>query len=349
MVILSRNFYRFALPLVLFALYQSCSSSFNPSAPYKNITVVYGILSLSDSINYVKIEKAFLSESNGNAYTEAQVADSIYYPAGEITAVLEAYNNGTLVNSIPLTRADADTSGQPKQGGIFVSSPNIVYETKTPLNETYTYELVITNTKTGKTTTAQTYIVNSFYVFEPNSTSQIYFIPDTGVYYDAQWESAANAALYQLVVHFHYKEINMNNTSEYTYDTLTWTFPSFTPPGQNMITQDVPEKGFYTFLASLIPVNSSVERQALSFDFWVYAGGSAFYTYQQVSIANSTSLVYGQTNPTYTDISNGIGLFSSTNLEQMNNVGINSKMVDSIAYSPITKKLNFLNSEGVLP
>jgi hypothetical protein len=333
--------------LIALTLYSSCSTSFNPAAPYKNITVVYGLLSLSDSVHYIKIEKAYLSENGGNPYTEAQVADSLYYPAGTITAVLEDYSNGTLVNSIPLK----DTIGPAKQPGIFAANPNIVYEVprNVTLNGNDTYELVITNNKTGAVSSAQTTLVNNFYVTNPYSGNSVNFNPNHGNYFIASWQNAANAALYQLVVRFHYKEMNINDTAlNPVYDTLTWTFPSFAGNGSTNVNQDITGQSFYTFIASLVPVNPNVERRALSFDFLIYAGGSAFYTYQQVSIANSTSLVYGQTNPTYTNISNGEGLFSSTYLNAENGLVVATMTEDSLACSSYTANLNFLNSKKQL-
>lgn len=233
-----------SIVLIALALYTSCSSNFNPAAPYKNITVVYGLLSLSDSVHYIKIEKAFLSENGGNAYTEAQVGDSIYYLPGVITATLEDNNNGTIT---ALSRVDADTLGQKKQSGIFTSNPNIVFELpKTAtLNENDTYELVITNNKTGQVTTAQTVLVNSFSIEYPYNGYPVDFYTQSGDYFDAQWQNAANAALYQMVIRFHYKEMNIADTSlNPVYDTLIWTFPSFASSGQTYVYQTIPGPEF---------------------------------------------------------------------------------------------------------
>jgi hypothetical protein len=338
-----------SIVLIALALYSSCSTSFNPAAPYKNITVVYGLLSLSDSVHYIKIEKAFLSENGGNAYTEAQVADSIYYPAGTISAVLDDYSNGILVNTIPLK----DTMGPGKQTGVFANTPNIVYELPrtTTLNPNDNYELIVTNNKTGAVTSAQTTLVNSFYVTNPTpgAGGSVNFNPTLGSLFIASWQNAVNAALYQLVVRFRYKEMNTSDTSlNPVYDTLTWTFPPFAGSGSTNVYQDITGQSFYTFVKSLVPVNPNVERRAVSFDFLIYAGGNAFYTYQQVSIANSTSLVYGQTNPTYTNVSNGLGLFSSTYLNAENNLAVAGMTMDSLACSSYTSNLNFLNSKNKL-
>lgn len=55
----------------------SCTNELDVTAPYKDTTIVYGLLSPNDSVQYIKIYKAFLGD--GNAYTFAQVADSFYF------------------------------------------------------------------------------------------------------------------------------------------------------------------------------------------------------------------------------------------------------------------------------
>jgi hypothetical protein len=337
-----------ALLLIAFALYQSCTSSFNPAAPYKNITIVYGLLSIRDTVHYIKIEKAFLSENGGNAYTEAAVADSLYYPVETVNASLEAINNGNIVSTLPLTRADGATLGVNKDTGIFATNPNIVYYTKSQLNPAYTYELVINNTKTGQTNTSQTSIVDSFLITNPNTSIPIDFNPQQ--YFDASWQPTPNAELYQLVIFFYYREINIANPADSTLNYATWTFPTqvypYTSGSNSYVYQIIPGANFYDFAASFIPVNPLVKRRALSFDFWFYAGGPQLYTYQLVSVANSTSLVEGIINPTYTNINNGYGLFSSTYLEEENGLGVAAVTRDSLAHSKITKQLQFMDQYG---
>jgi hypothetical protein len=348
MVIVSRNFYRIAPALILFILYQSCSSSFNPAAPYKSYTSVYGLLNLKDTTQYIKIERTYLSETSGNAFTEAQVADSIYYPAGILNASLEAFNNGTLVNTIPLHRINGDSIGLNKDTGVFVTNPNIVYYTKTPMNAAYSYELVINNNKTGQITTSQQVnLIDSFTITNPRPSDKIELTTSSTDYFTTSWFPSPNAELYQLIVRFYYSEINIANNSDSTVKYITWTFPTVTYfPGSITMTQSFQESFFYTLATAEIPVNSMVLRRALYFDFLIYAGGTQLYTYQLYSIANSTSLVEGVVNPYYTDISNGIGLFSSTYSEAENNLPAGGMTQDSLACSSITKQLNFLNSLG---
>ena len=80
--------------LILPAVFAACSTELEVSAPYKDITVVYGVLStratdgVSDETrHYVKINKAFLGE--GDALVYAQIPDSTEYDDPDFQAALE--------------------------------------------------------------------------------------------------------------------------------------------------------------------------------------------------------------------------------------------------------------------
>ena len=50
--------------LLLLSFITACETDFDVNAPYQDITIVYGILDIDDSISYVKINKAFLGEGD---------------------------------------------------------------------------------------------------------------------------------------------------------------------------------------------------------------------------------------------------------------------------------------------
>jgi hypothetical protein len=64
------------LPLFIFCA--ACSTDFELEAEWRDIPIVYGLLSFTDTAHYVRVEKAFLPEG-GDARDVAQIADSLYY------------------------------------------------------------------------------------------------------------------------------------------------------------------------------------------------------------------------------------------------------------------------------
>ena len=134
-----------------------CSTKFKIAAPYKNITVVWGLLDQADTAHYVRIEKAFLSNTL-SAITMAQVYDSSYYKA--LNVKIERINSfGGVFDTIHLYQVDLDNEGYPKQPGTFFTAPNYAYKFTNALDPNYTYRLIITNPATGEVDSAETPII----------------------------------------------------------------------------------------------------------------------------------------------------------------------------------------------
>ena len=60
--------------VITLAVFTSCDKDIEINDDYKDITIIYGLLDPTDSISYLRIEKAFLS--NGDIYQAAQIPDS---------------------------------------------------------------------------------------------------------------------------------------------------------------------------------------------------------------------------------------------------------------------------------
>jgi hypothetical protein len=111
---------------VLAILLSSCSNDFDLTAPWKDIPVVYAIISPADTAHYIRIEKAFLDPER-SALEIAKIADSLYYPENTISVFLQKKGTTTLY---PLTRVDGVKEGIVRDSGIFAQSPNWLYKIK---------------------------------------------------------------------------------------------------------------------------------------------------------------------------------------------------------------------------
>ena len=70
---------RLILLLCVFAFAMvSCDNELDTIEEYKDIPVVYGFISLSDTAQYIRIERAFV-DPNQSALDLAQNPDSLYY------------------------------------------------------------------------------------------------------------------------------------------------------------------------------------------------------------------------------------------------------------------------------
>ena len=171
----------------------ACNDELIINADYKDITIVYGLLNIDDSIHYIKISKAFLNKNN-DAIVIAQNPDSLYYK-DSLRVVLDEYKNGSLNRSIYLFK----TYSTDKDSGIFAWPGQYLYRTAvTKLDPDATYLLSITNMKTGKVIQSQSTLVNEFSTQRPINGGMVTFNPSTK--YDIIWYSGKNAYFYDLSI-----------------------------------------------------------------------------------------------------------------------------------------------------
>jgi hypothetical protein len=87
----------------------ACTNELVLTDTWRDIPVVYGILSTQDTAHYIRLEKAFL-DANKGALDVAKIADSLYYKNATVT--LEEVISG---RKIAFTRADATKEGYPRK------------------------------------------------------------------------------------------------------------------------------------------------------------------------------------------------------------------------------------------
>ena len=286
-----------------FILFNTCETDFNINADWKDITIVYGLLNQNDSVHYIKITKAFLGE--GNALVMAQNPDySNYGTSLEVRMeewTNEVYNKTFILDTTTITN---------KEPGTFYYPNQIVYKFNDILNEDCEYKLIIKNILTNKIITSNTNLVHNFSIEQPyyNPVNPLIGFTST-LPMTVKWNSAKNGRRYQLLIRFHYTEIN-NYTSDSTelyVDWLIGTEKSSKLDGGEKMSTEIVGEGFFEILQDEIPLNSDVTRKAGMVDFIFTVAGDDLNTYMEVN-EPSNSIV--QERPEYTNINNGIGIFS---------------------------------------
>ena len=308
----------FSLFLLITLGFISCETDIDVNADYKDITVVYAAIDPQDSAHYVKINKAFLGETSALDLAADQA--NFNYPDGELSVVMEEYDGDNLVNTYPLTRTVNEI---PKDPGIFDNSANVLYKFINPsINRNNTYKLKIYNNTLGKDITAQTEIVEGTTVSDPvNTAGKFQFwigAVGTGDFNDKTISvtTGADVGRVQTSLVFNYiehyttasglapveKSVVMplgetRTTTSLGGESLEWIMKG--EAFFSNIVKNVPDP-------ATIPFFSHRELNNISLEFSV--AGTELDTYMEVS-APSTSV--NQDKPTYTNIDNGIGIFSS--------------------------------------
>ncbi|HUM46056.1 MAG TPA: hypothetical protein PLD84_03945 [Chitinophagales bacterium] len=336
---------RFLLAATLVSTFlYSCKTDFDVTSDWEDIAIVYGLLDPTDTAQYIKINKAFLDKSV-SALVIAQNPDSLYYQ--NITVQLQQFQNSVLKKTIDLVKVDGNLEGFVKDTGIFANSPNFLYKTAELLDQNSSYHLLITESDNGKVISAVTEIINDFAVLRPTSSQKVNFFP--GDNYNGQFVSAKDGKIYGLIVRFNYREVNSADPSIFTDKYIDWEIftnkRSNTTAGGQTMDYDISGDGFYSFVNSQLQDDATIYRQALDFDFMFSVGGETLDTYNQVAIAQQ-GLTSGNIQPEYTNVENGLGLFSSRFYKTIFNVPIDDHTIDTLACSEVTRHLRFENTEG---
>lgn len=296
-------------------LLASCSEDFIVGAPYKPVTVVYGLLNVGDPANYIRIQKAFLDE-NKSALDLAKIADSSYYDSLEVH--MRELSGTTILADEVLRRVDLANEGFPKAQGVFFNTPNYAYKTTRTLNPDYRYRVVIINRFTGETDSAETaMIANTQTKFRVDDFVFGFSVHFPSVYENSKFTLSVNvpdnAQIFEGIIRFHYVEKDAGaGTSKDTF--VDWSFASTQRiEGRPSVVLAVPESNFFSFLGDAIPVaGQNVVRHIDTCEVFVWAGSQEFATYQQINGAQG-GLTADQIKPIYTNVkgANAYGLLAS--------------------------------------
>lgn len=332
---MKRSFYSFSIAILSFIfLVSSCETDFRTTAPYKDITVVYGLLDPMDSMQYIKINKAFLGEGNVMQYAMEEDSSEYAYPLD--VWVEEWTTSGDSVKSYYFDT----TTVYNKEPGQFYYPKQVLYKWQKPdkpyliqpilvqqginldtigyiyfwLNTDDIYKLKIRNPKTGKMITSETPLVTDFNITKPTPYSQnIKFVPDPVFPKEFAWEKAGNGELYNYEIRFNYRELKSGQDTTDKYITLAKS--SVTADlGSNTISVYYPDNNFFSACRNLIVYEDPQEEAKVkdrfsgTVDLIVSVAEQQFTLYLQVN-EPSTSIV--QEKPQYTNIDNGTGIFSS--------------------------------------
>lgn len=336
----------FLLTIGLVFILCSCANELVVNDEWRDNTIVYGLLNVKDSPNYVRINKAFLGETN--AIEMAAISDSINYQ--NINVFLEEWKNGNCQKTILLQK----TIEIQKDSGFFPTDNNVIYKINENLSAYSSYKLVIINLENGNEVTAETEMVGNFKIETPVLVYPIQF--EKLCFFDkmpveVKWRSAYYGRVYYVYINFYYTEILNGET---TLNSIKYplipvisdeSFISGWSPYAQLHTKIINTERFYKYIATSIESKKSVRRRFEYMNYEFVVGSDDFYSYLQVSEL-STGIV--QERPTYSNISNGVGLFTSRFNKTSEKKIMSGISIDSLSAGQYTKLLRFEDNNGVI-
>lgn len=332
-------------------LLSACSTDLDVIGDYKETMVVYGLLDQAQDTQYIKINKAFLGA--GNAFEYAQIKDSVQF-VNSLSVELKRFKNGVYMPpTIPLI-----PTNKPKDPGVFYSADqtNAIYsfsQADYPLFTDSEYELTIVNNDNGNTVKGKTSLITDISGFvTPTPAGTTFSFVIIGTYpnypFNVKWTSAKNARLYQVILRLNYRDYLVSGDS--TDKSVEYMLPLKKMEdinGGEDVLQEMAGRSFYQYIGNtLTDYSGLLKRKAKNVDLLLVAGADELSTFMDVN-EPSTGII--QERPEYTNITNGLGLFSARLNRAPVTRPLDNTSWDSLACGQFTKHLRFVNAVGTHP
>ena len=321
-------------------LFPTCDNELDLTTPWEDIPVVYGLLSIEDTVHYVRVEKAFL-DAETSALELATIADSIYY-GPEVTVSLRRESTG---QTFEMDRIDGATVGIPRAEGIFANTPNIIYALDAEVIDLQANEqvtLIIDRPGAGEATATTTMlgVVDKGANGPPAVAGNAVTFTENGVQTFSLRTTEA-ARVYETKMLIRVREF-VNGISQGD-KLIEWQLESqirADDNDQSSIFYDVDNNGFFSALSSGLEVDSDIERDIVELVYIIIGGSQELDDFLSISSAN-TGITSAQERPTFSNLEGGEGIFGSIYRFELGNIGVSNNTLFELRDNPITSGLNF--------
>lgn len=297
--------------LITAIMFTSCETEIKTNAEYQDMTIVYGLLEPNETDHYIKINKGFIGE--GNANDLAANASNYNYSEGEISVKIEEYTSSNVfVKSYSLQRTLNEI---PKDNGVFDNTSNVLYKfTEPSLNSNNIFKLSIYNSSLDKVISSETTIPKGAKISSASTTdfnTLNFFNGSSYTPENIKVKEGVNVGRIKASLVFSYMEVYTNGQ-----DSVEKSFKI--PMGEELAKLNDVDLEFYLagdvfFDAISNNVSANVPfldyRRLNSCKIELISAGVDMSTYMSVNAPSNTSSV------DFTNISNGLGLFSSRSIQ----------------------------------
>ncbi len=319
-----------------------CSTDLDIIAPYKNITVVYAVLSTNETTHFVKINKAFLGD--GDAFVYALEPDSSEYTNDQLQARVEELDNGNVVNSWTLN----DTLLTDRIPGTFYSPDQKLYTFNATLDPDRDYRVICE--VNGELITASTPIVNNFTVnaADANPNGQIGLRTSNGyTNWELNWNSGRDGRRYEVYYRFNYREVRGTDTTDKSITRLMGVRVTNDLDGNESMNASLLGENFYQGIGTLVQPDPTVDKRIyIGIDMYWYVASDEFHTY--LTLQNPLTGIVEE-RPDYTNVANGYGLVGSRYFKILENKKLNAESVLELVSGQYTGTLGFCSPYTTTP
>ncbi len=316
----------------------ACRDDFSLEAPYRDIPVVFAYLNDADDTHYVRVQRAFLGV-NGNAELAARVEDSLYYASEAATVTLQQGEQ-----TITLSRVNGEDFGQERPEGAFSNSPNILYRfTNSDLNLQPNAAVTLRVARPGlEDAVATTRMLGEIEIVQPNPMNPNITLENYRQFQNWRWNVSSNARVFDVRLLITVREFFLNDLSQNRDRVLEWVINDKLIPalGESRVVLQFRNELFWQFLGSNLEENPDVRRVIGRMDMVITGVGEEVEELIALQNAN-TGITSAQALPTYTNVDNGLGIFTGRTQTTLEGIGLDPRNLDTLRNGIYTRNLNF--------
>jgi len=366
------------ISLLSILLLSRCTTDVDLTAPYKDITVVYGLLDQTNDIQFLKINKAFLGDA---ALADmAAVRDSIEYDTDQfLSKRVEVWDGPVLVDTYELKDSIVEAiNSSPFYVEGITDPERVVYYFNPPTYfENHEYRVVIEIegkdpvigstelisssilpiTKPRSNVPGSTNAGQNIKLADPNSS-----INGNYPNYNFKWGAEQGARIYEPKLEFRYIEnvwTDENHTDLISSEEKTWLWDlgvvkTSNASGTDNLEKEINGEQFYIQLAQALEADPNITREVgvldtevaenhySVFNFILLIGDEDYNSFLEF---NEPVTSLAQERPQWSNVENGQGLFSSSLKQESINVKMNTTSVEELCAGQHTFMLNFCTKD----
>lgn len=321
---MKKLFLAFAALISVISLH-SCKEEVELVSNSVETAIVYGLLDQSDSIHFVKINRAFIGP--GNALEIAQIPDSNYFNT-VVAKIEEVTPSGIVARSWNLK----DTMITNKdQNGVFYAPEQKVYvmysksidnsssATNQPLNPDNTYRLSIDIDNGKFQISGETALVKNVSIPTNTGVGSLYgsfnFFQNNEYKTTAMTVNTGNSSVVNATLKFNYRDYTATDYSTYIDKSFNWNLGEQAVENAGTLFFSASGQTFYDLVLSNVTSSdpSIIRRRYTSVEIIVTGGSEDLYNYITL---NQPASSLAQTKPEFTNLvatndKRVIGIFSS--------------------------------------
>ena len=304
-------------------------------APYKPITVVYGLINIKDSVQYVRINRGF--STDGDANEIPPINDSVNYPLDAFEVFLEEYRDGELVGE-PVPYEPVDRQKEP---GLFSNESNCVYRTEVPIRKDCEYKLRVIEKETGREIWGKASVFGKITLEESFTWERAFYRVDYYAEPMYEYDGTLDPGDHEhRIVRFLYWEYVDGKTYHKFVDWIPTIDPLDISKDDDTNLQMFDE--YYEYLSTQIPVNPNVKRRARGVDYMLALPGNELQAYIEINEQPTNPHFF----PDYTNMHNGEGVFGSKYYYTYFGLQFKRRTIDTISWGRHLYNHRFADSNG---